>query len=60
MKLPKKAVDGLVVAAGDSADLTSRSTSVTKDDWLGASAKLKSKDLAEEDLEAFKAELSAA
>ena len=49
-----------MVAPGDAADLGDRSTSVTKSEWLDAAGKSKSKDLAEEDLEAFKEELAAA
>jgi PPK2 family polyphosphate:nucleotide phosphotransferase len=60
VKLPKKVIGDLMVAPGDGADLGSRSTSVTKSDWLDAAGKPKSKDLAEEDLAAFKEELAAA
>jgi PPK2 family polyphosphate:nucleotide phosphotransferase len=49
-----------MVAPGDAADLGNRSTSVTKSDWLDAAGKSRSKDLAEEDLEAFKEDLAAA
>jgi PPK2 family polyphosphate:nucleotide phosphotransferase len=60
VKLPKQVIGDLMVAPGDAADLGNRSTSVTKSDWLDAAGKSRSKDLAEEDLRAFKEELAAA
>ena len=50
MKIPKQVIG----APGEPADLGKRSTSVTKSDWLDAAGKSRSKDLAEENLEAFK------
>ena len=60
MKLPKQVIGELTVAPGDAAHLENRSTSVTKSDWLDAAGKSRSKDLAEEDLKAFREELAAA
>jgi PPK2 family polyphosphate:nucleotide phosphotransferase len=60
VKLPKEVISDLMVAHGGAADLGKRSTSVTKSEWLDATGKSRSKDLAEEDLEAFKEELATA
>ena len=54
MKLDKGVLEELMVAPGDRADLGHRSTSATKADWRESS----SKDLAREDLEAFKEEFT--
>ena len=45
---------------GNAADLKDRSTGATKSDWLDLAGKSGAKDLAEEDLGAFKEELAAA
>jgi PPK2 family polyphosphate:nucleotide phosphotransferase len=58
MKLHKRVIDDLMVTPGESADLESRSTKVTKSGWLHAKDEPSPKDLAEEDLEEFKQELA--
>jgi PPK2 family polyphosphate:nucleotide phosphotransferase len=60
VKLPEKVLDDLRVVPGEPADLGNRSTTQTKSEWLDAAGKSMSKDLAEEELEAFKHELAAA
>ncbi len=60
MKLDKGVIEELMVAPGDAADLGHRSTSATKAGWRESTGKSSSKDLAEEDLEAFKEELTTA
>jgi len=60
VKLDKGVIEELMVAPGDPADLGHRNTSATKADWRKSSGKSSSKDLAEEDLEAFKEELATA
>ena len=59
MKLNSKVIEDLMVAPGDPADLGHRSTEVTKSGWLDAKDAPSPKDLAEEDLEEFKEELTA-
>jgi PPK2 family polyphosphate:nucleotide phosphotransferase len=60
VKLPKKVISDLMVAHGGAADLGKRSTRVTKSEWLDATGKSRSKEVAEEDLEAFKEDLATA
>jgi PPK2 family polyphosphate:nucleotide phosphotransferase len=60
VKLPRAAVRELVVEPGKAADLKHRSTSVTRCDWLGPLGRAHPKEVAERDLDAFKAELMAA
>lgn len=60
MRLPKDLIDELKVPAGQRAELGARSTSGTRTDWLGPTGHAHPKDLAEQDLEAFKHELEAA
>ncbi|HLW45336.1 MAG TPA: PPK2 family polyphosphate kinase [Acidimicrobiales bacterium] len=60
MKLPKDCVRELMVEPGKSAGLKHRSTSTTRTDWLGALGHAHPKEVAERDLDAFKADLLAA
>jgi len=60
VKLPKQVISDLMVVHGDGADLGNRSTSATKSEWLDAAGKSRSKEVAEEDLEAFKEDLATA
>lgn len=60
MKLNIQVIEDLMVTPGETANLGHRSTKVTKSGWLDAKDSPSQKDLAEEDLEEFKAELSAA
>jgi PPK2 family polyphosphate:nucleotide phosphotransferase len=60
MKLKKDVLEELVVKPGEPAGLSSRSTSETKVNWLGAIGRSRPKEVAERDLEAFKKELEAA
>ena len=58
MMLRKQVIEYLMVVPGEPADLKGRSTKVTKSGWLHANDEPSPKDLAEEDLEEFKTELS--
>jgi PPK2 family polyphosphate:nucleotide phosphotransferase len=60
MKLHKRVIADLKVVPGEPADLKGRSTKLTKSGWLDANDEPNPKDLAEEDLEDFKKELSSA
>lgn len=60
MKLPRHVVEELQVTPGDAAGLAGRSTTGTRARWLEPIGRKSEKDVAEEDLEAFKAELEAA
>ncbi len=57
MKLPREVVHELAVEPGKSADLASRSTVSTRADWLGTIGRAHPKDVAEQDLDAFRTEL---
>jgi PPK2 family polyphosphate:nucleotide phosphotransferase len=60
VKLPRSVVRELTVEPGKAAGLERRSTSRTRSDWLGPLGRAHPKDVAEQDLEAFKAELTIA
>ena len=60
MKLHTKVIDELTVKPGEPAGLGSRATNETKIHWRHHSSKSSPRDLADRDLEAFKAELAAA
>lgn len=57
MKLPSPVVRELEVKSGTAAGLSGRSTEATHHDWLGPLGRAHPKDVAEHDLETFKAEL---
>lgn len=57
MKLPRAVVRELVVEHGKHAGLSTRSTSSTRTDWFGAVGRAHRKEVADNDLEAFKTEL---
>ena len=58
MKLHAKVVEELMVRPGEPAGLASRSTVGTKTEWLDPTGPTSPKELAERDLESFRAELS--
>jgi PPK2 family polyphosphate:nucleotide phosphotransferase len=58
VKLPRSVVHELCVEPGQPADLSTRSTSSTRADWLGAMGRSHPKEVAEQDLDAFKTELA--
>ncbi len=60
MKLHRRVIEELIVKPGEPAALASRSTSETTTRWLDPAGKLRPRDLAERDLEAFKQELDSA
>jgi PPK2 family polyphosphate:nucleotide phosphotransferase len=60
MKLPTALIEELAVRPGSPAGLVNRSTSQTRTEWLGPVGHSHPKDVAERDLEAFKAELESA
>jgi PPK2 family polyphosphate:nucleotide phosphotransferase len=60
MKLPNRVIGELRVEAGRPAHLAGRSTAGTHLDWLGPLGHTSPKDIADRDLEAFKAELESA
>jgi PPK2 family polyphosphate:nucleotide phosphotransferase len=60
VKLPHAVVRELAVEPGKPAGLAERSTSTTRTDWLGAMGHSHEKEVAEEDLCDFKADLEAA
>jgi PPK2 family polyphosphate:nucleotide phosphotransferase len=60
MKLHKHLLEELVVTPGERAGLLSRSTTQTTVNWLGAIGRSSPKEVAEQDLEAFKKDLQAA
>jgi PPK2 family polyphosphate:nucleotide phosphotransferase len=60
VKLPHSVVRELCVGPGKPAALSTRSTSSTREDWLGAVGHSHPKEVAEQDLDAFKAELTRA
>jgi PPK2 family polyphosphate:nucleotide phosphotransferase len=57
VKLPRAVVRELAVDPGKAAGLSTRSTSSTRTDWLGPLGHSSPKEVAEHDLDAFKAEL---
>ena len=59
MKLHRTLVDELMVQPGEAAALARRSTTETRTDWLGPVGRSHPKDVAEQDLQAFKLELAA-
>ena len=60
MKLHRALIDELMVAPGKPAGLADRSTTTTRTDWLGPVGRSRPKDVAEQDLQAFKWELEQA
>jgi PPK2 family polyphosphate:nucleotide phosphotransferase len=60
MKLHRRVIEELIVKPGEPAALASRSTSETTTRWLDPAGKVRPRDLAERDLEAFKQELDSA
>lgn len=60
MKLPRAVVRELEVEPGKPAGLAKRSTSTTRADWLGSIGHSHPKEVAEQDLDAFKDDLLAA
>lgn len=59
MKLPREVIGELRVEPGQKAGLSGRSTKGTRADWLGPLGHTDAKEVAEQDLDAFKLELEA-